>query len=67
MPDKLTTLGVKEVCQYRWQVTYDGRITGDDYGYNTEAQCWAEVDNRLAIDKRDAVRYSRPILYAKGE
>lgn len=55
----------KFVSQYRWQVAYDGRIMGDDRGYNTQEECEHEIDNRLAIDARDAVRYQRPLLYTK--
>jgi hypothetical protein len=58
-------LGVKFVCTHRWQVTYNGLIMGDDRGYNTEAEALREVDNRIAVDVRDAARYNRPVLLSK--
>jgi hypothetical protein len=61
----MTKLNVKQINEYRWQVTYDGSIMGDDFGYNSEAEARREIDNRLAHDARDAVRYDRPILYTK--
>uniref|UniRef100_UPI0037BF5CE1 hypothetical protein n=1 Tax=Devosia sp. TaxID=1871048 RepID=UPI0037BF5CE1 len=68
MTNKLTILAPKLVSdsgQYRqrWQVAYDGRIMGDDRGYSTEADCRAEIEKRIAIDARDAVKYDRPVQY----
>ncbi len=62
---KLEKLGVRQINEHRWQVTYAGRIMGDDRGYGSEAEALHEVDNRLATDARDAIRYNRPILYTK--
>ena len=49
-----------------YRIAYDGRTMGDDRGFSTLAACEAEIDNRLAIDARDAIRYDRPLLYRKG-
>lgn len=62
----LTDLDVKQVSEHRWQVTYAGRILGDDRGYSTEEECRREIDNRISIDIRDAKKYRRPILLSKA-
>ena len=49
-----------------YRVAYDGRIMGDDRGFFTLAACEAEIESRLAVDARDAVRFERPLLYRKG-
>jgi hypothetical protein len=49
-----------------YRIAYDGRIMGDDRGFSTLAECEAEIDKRIAIDRRDAVRFDRPVLYRKG-
>lgn len=61
---KLTAQKQNSGAAYR--IAYNGRIMGDDRGFSSEAECLAEIDNRIAIDARDAIRYDRPILYVKG-
>jgi hypothetical protein len=39
---------------------------GDDRGYSSQGAALAEVDRRLAVDARDAIKYERPLLYVKG-
>lgn len=61
---KLTAQAQTQGAAYR--IAYDGRIMGDDRGFATKAECEAEIENRLAIDARDAIRFDRPLLYTKG-
>lgn len=66
MTSDLTTLTAGQTNSGTWRVLYDGNILGDDRGYASRAAALAEIDNRLAIDARDAVRFDRPLLYVKG-
>ena len=64
--DKLTQLtAVRSACGL-FSVAYDGRILGDDRSYPTLEACKAEIDRRIAVDARDAVRYDRPVMYTKA-
>lgn len=66
MTNGLTTLTTGQTNNGIWRVLYDGRMLGDDKGYSSQAAALAELDSRLAIDARDAVRFERPLLYVKG-
>lgn len=70
MTNELKTLTAKacETPRYGivYRVAYDGRFYGDDRAFTTEAECAREIDNRIATDARDAVRYDRPVMYRKG-
>lgn len=46
-----------------YKVAYDGVILGDDRGFPTKELCDQEIRKRLEKDARDAVTYSRPLLY----
>ena len=66
MTNDLTTLTAGQTTNGAWRVLYNGNILGDDRGYASRAAVLAEIDNRLAIDARDAIRFDRPLLYVKG-
>ena len=62
----LTTLTAGQTNNGSWRVLYNGNILGDDRGYSSQEAVLAELDRRLAVDARDAIRYERPLLYTKG-
>lgn len=66
MEAEMTTLAVTKTDRGIYRITYDGRIMGDDKGFSSLAECEAEIDKRIAIDARDAIRYDRPILLTKA-
>lgn len=49
-----------------YHVARNDRILGDSRGFGTVAECEAEITRMLEQDARDAVKYSRPLMYVKG-
>jgi hypothetical protein len=66
MTDEIQTLTAQIQANGIYRVAYDGHFRGDDRGYSTLAACETEIDQRIAIDQRDAVKYDRPVMYRKG-
>ena len=62
----LTALSVGQTNNGSWRVLYDGNIIGDDRGFVSQDAAQTELDRRLAVDARDAIRFDRPLLYTKG-
>jgi hypothetical protein len=62
----LTALSVGQTINGSWRVLYDGNIIGDDRGFQSQDAAHVELDRRLAVDARDAIRFERPLLYVKG-
>ena len=62
----LEALTVGQINNGSWRVLYDGNIIGDDRGFQSQDAALAELDRRLAVDARDAIRFERPLLYVKG-
>ena len=62
----LTALSVGQINNGSWRVLYDGNIIGDDRGFVSQDAAQTELDRRLAVDARDAIRFDRPLLYVKG-
>jgi hypothetical protein len=59
----MTKLALTRTPHGNWRITYDGAILGDDRAFATREAAAAEIAKRLEIDRRDAARFQRPLLY----
>ena len=59
----METLTVVATKSGSFKIAYDGLISGDDRGFQTEELAVQEIQKRLKKDVRDAITYDRPLLY----
>lgn len=54
-------VSAKKVSETRWQVTYDGKILGDDRGFSTRDD--AMVEARKRVDHQRSIRLLADPIY----
>lgn len=65
MTDALQIITIRETSKNVWRLAFDGHVNGDSRGFD-KVGAWSEARATVATDKRDAIKYDRPLIYTLG-